>query len=156
MNGITKHALTNDENWKLLKFLCDGIEENKVDTKRASNQPTINIPRPIKIKGDILAKRKHRNTDKYIRNTILTLGSTATLSNRVIHSKTKSALYTSASANTFTRNSGLYSPVRAALPSNMTSHTHKKSKSITKKFSSSPLRRSHLVKEHRKSRSLTL
>ena len=69
----------DDENWKLLKFLCDRIEENKkkeakqqrqqskqsTDNKNHNNHKNLpHSPKPIPITTNILAKRKKKKKNK--------------------------------------------------------------------------------------------
>ena len=77
----------DDENWKLLKFLCDRIEENKKKEDKLKQEIKVipHSPKPIPITTNILAPRKKKNKT-FIRN-----------NNNNNHFKTKSqALYSEA------------------------------------------------------------
>eukprot|EP01084_Bolivina_argentea_P145538 255076_1 len=81
----------NDNNWKLLKFLCDRIEENKKRNEQGSIKQKVASPAaPIPITGNLLAKRKKKKKKKKKNNKIsLSTSPKSSHSLDRLHTKTK-------------------------------------------------------------------
>ena len=106
LNTTSNDHIQNDENWKLMKFLCDQIEENKKKELEQKQPQNNQSPKPIPIiyaTKPIRRKKKRNKTFTKNNNRTSTKNKSHNqllpLNNR-FHTKTKSqALYTSALQN---------------------------------------------------------